>query len=88
MMKPNILFLVIDGLRADSCIKNSTSITPNIDNLIKNGISFNQAISSGPSSTPAVSSLFTSLYPFECLVQDGKINKLNPNIDTHVKKIK
>jgi arylsulfatase A-like enzyme len=87
MMKPNILFLVIDGLRADSCIKNSTSITPNIDNLIKNGISFNQAISSGPSSTPAVSSLFTSLYPFECLVQDGKINKLNPNIDTHVKKL-
>ena len=86
-MKPNILFLVIDGLRGDACTGKLKAVTPNINNLIKNGISFNQAISSGPSSTPAVSSLLTSLYPFECLVQDGKINKLNPIIDTHVKKL-
>jgi len=86
-MKPNILFLVIDGLRADRCIGNSTAITPNIDSLKRNGVSFNQVISSGPSSTPAVASMLTSLFPFECLVQDGKINKLNPNIATHVKKL-
>jgi len=86
-MKPNILFLVIDGLRADACNEKSKAIIPNINHLMKNGISFRQAISSGPSSTPAVSSLLTSLYPFECLIQDGKINKLNPNIDTHIKKL-
>ena len=54
-MKPNILFLVLDGLRADRCYgEKKSSITPNIDKLIQNGIYFNQTISSGICSTPAV----------------------------------
>ncbi|MDC0186958.1 sulfatase-like hydrolase/transferase [Candidatus Nitrosopelagicus sp.] len=88
-MKPNILFLVLDGFRADLCVgKNKTSITPNIDKLVKNGIYFEQAISSGMSSTPSVSSILTSLYPFEALVQDGNLFKINPNIVTYVDELK
>jgi arylsulfatase A-like enzyme len=88
-MKPNILFLVLDGFRADLCQgKNKTSITPNIDKLIKNGIYFEQAISSGISSTPSVSSIMTSLYPFESLVQDGNLFKINPKIATYVDELK
>ena len=38
-MKPNVLLLTIDSLRADKVFGNTkTSLTPNIDNLIKNGI--------------------------------------------------
>ena len=88
-MKPNILFLVLDGFRADLCTgKNKTSITPNIDKLIKNGIYFEQAISSGISSTPSVSSILTSLYPFEAQVLDGTLFKMNPNIATYVDELK
>ena len=84
-MKPNIFFLILDGFRGDLCFgKNKTSITPNIDKLVKNGIYFKQAISSGMSSTPSVCSIFTSLYPFESLVQDGKLFKINPKITTYV----
>jgi len=88
-MKPNILFLVLDGFRADLCVgKNKTSITPNIDKLVKNGIYFEEAISSGMSSTASVSSILTSLYPFESLVQDGNLFKINPNIVTYVDELK
>ena len=38
-MKPNIFFILIDGLKSDKCHgKNKTSVTPNIDSLIKNWI--------------------------------------------------
>jgi len=88
-MKPNILFLVLDGFRADLCFgKNKTSLTPNIDKLVKNGIYFNQSISSGMSSTPSVSSIMTSLYPFESLVQDGNLFKINPKIFTYVENLR
>lgn len=84
-MKPNILFLVIDGLRADRCYgEKKSSITPNIDKLIKNGTYFNQTISSGQSTIPSVSSIFTSLHPFESLVPDGNLFKISPKITTYV----
>ena len=39
-LKKNIVFFLIDGLRADQCHgENKSSKTPNIDLLIKNGIS-------------------------------------------------
>ena len=48
-LKPNILFLLIDGLRADKCHGNKkTSVTPCIDSLIENSVYFNQAICSVP----------------------------------------
>ena len=86
--KKNILFLVLDGFRGDLCFgKNKTSKTPNIDKLIENGICFHKAISSGMSSTPSVSSILTSLYPFESLVQDGNLFKINPNLPTFVNEL-
>ena len=88
-MKPNILFLVLDGFRADLCQgKNKTSITPNIDKLIRNGVYFEQTISSGMGSTASVSSILTSLYPFEAQVQDANLFKINPKIRTFVDELK
>ena len=38
-MKPNILFVLVDGLRADQCYGlHKESYTPFLDSLIKNGI--------------------------------------------------
>ena len=88
-MKPNILFLVIDGLRADRCYgEKKSSITPNIDKLIQDGVYFKQTISSGQSTIPSVSSMFTSLHPFESLVPDGNLFKISPKISTYVDKLR
>ena len=88
-MKPNILFLVIDGLRADRCYgEKKSSITPNIDKLIEHGTYFNQTISSGQSTIPSVSSILTSLHPFESLVPDGNLFKISPKIITYVDKLR
>ena len=46
-MRPNILFIVFDSLRADKFFgKEKNSSTPNFDKLIKSGVYFKQAISS------------------------------------------
>jgi arylsulfatase A-like enzyme len=88
-LKPNIFFILLDGFRADKCYGDKkTSLTPNINSLIKNGTYFEQAISSGQGTIPCVASIFTSLYPFECLVEDGNLFKLNSNIQSHVKHLR
>jgi len=65
-MKPNILFIVIDSLRADYCNgEKKTSRTPNIDFLIKNGAYFKQAISSIDGTFGSLGCIFTAKYPFK-----------------------
>lgn len=64
-MKPNILFLCIDSLRADRCYgKTKSSKTPNIDLLIKSGTYFSQAIGTTDYTVPAMESIFTAVFPF------------------------
>ena len=46
-MRPNIIFFLIDGLRADQVYgQTKTSVTPNIDSLIKKGQYFTNTFSS------------------------------------------
>ena len=46
-MYPNIIFFLIDGLRADQFYGNNrTCKTPNIDSLIQKGMYFEQAVAS------------------------------------------
>ena len=88
-MKPNILFLVIDSLRADKCYGHEkTSITPNIDSLIDNGVYFTQAISSAAATAVAVSSMLTGLYPFNSGMGDTTYHKLDSNILNYIKVLK
>ena len=90
-MKPNILFFLIDGLRADRCYGNKkTSITPHIDSLIQNGVYFNQTICSAPVTPTALSSLFTGLYPSEAIILNNEIftiNQARKNYVQHLKEI-
>jgi len=65
-MRPNILFITIDSLRADRCqSKIKTSKTPNIDKLISNGVYFSQAFSTADQTGTSISSLFTGSFPIQ-----------------------
>ena len=64
-MKPNILFLVIDSLRADKLSNsNKKSVTPNLDSLKQDGCYFPQAISASDGTNVSLGSIFTSQHPF------------------------
>ena len=88
-MKPNILFIIVDSLRADKFYGDSkTSITPNFDSLIKNGVYFSQAISSVASTAPSIGSMFTGMFPFKIGMSNNTYEKLNPLIPTYVEYLK
>ena len=72
-MRPNIIFFLIDGLRADQCFgKDKTSFTPNIDSLRKKGTYFTNAITSVDGTILSLGTIFHSLYP----IKTGNRNKL------------
>ena len=80
LLKPNVLFIVLDGLRSDKFHgTDKSSITPNIDSIIQKGVYFDQTICHGSCSVPSVASIMTSLYPFESLIQDDNIFTINTN---------
>lgn len=94
-MKSNILFFLIDGLRADSIFSDSKSAkTPNIDFLINKGTYFYNAISSSDYTTACLESIFNSRFPIGCSktsanfykIYDPKINLLSvlKNHDYHL----
>jgi len=65
-MKPNILFICIDGLRADRCFSDEkTAKTPHLDSLINKGLSFDQTITSADQTGISLSSIFTSKFPIK-----------------------
>jgi len=79
-LKPNILFIVLDGLRSDKFYgPDKSSITPNIDSLIEKGVYFDQTICHGSCTVPSVASIMTSLHPFESLIQDDNVFTINSN---------
>ena len=82
-MKPNILFFLLDSVRADKFYgPNKTSITSNLDVLIKNGTYFNQAISSSDATILSLNSFFNSLYSYKIGNRTWKIiMKENNNLE-------
>lgn len=63
--KPNIIFLMIDTLRADrvGCYGHSGKLTATMDQLASEGVRFERCQSAAPWTLPSVASLFTSYYP-------------------------
>jgi arylsulfatase A-like enzyme len=63
-MKPNILFVMVDALRADRCFGTERTVkTPTIDSLASRGVVFTQSFSTTSTTSPSVTSIFTGLYP-------------------------
>ena len=79
-MKQNVIFILIDGCRADKIFdKDSTAKKPNIDLLIKNGISFTNVFSSVDGTTMSLNCLFNSLYPTKTGLRTKKVILTNKN---------
>ena len=73
-MKPNIIFFLIDGLRADQVYGNNrTCKTPNIDSLIQNGMYFEQAISSVDGTIVSLNTIFNSNFQVGNAARNKKI---------------
>lgn len=86
-MEPNIIFILIDGLRADQCFgTNKTSITPNIDSLIKNGIYFKQAFSCADGTTLTLNAILNSLFPFRTGTRTKRLVLTESNYISFLKK--
>jgi len=76
-LKPNVLFFVIDSLRADKCHgPQKTSHTPNIDSLIENGTYFSQTISSVAATLPSLASICSGLFAFKTGISGNKTEEL------------
>ena len=72
-MRPNIIFFLVDGLRAEQCFgKDKTSLTPNIDSLRKKGTYFTSAFTSVDGTILSLGTIFHSLYP----IKTGNRNRL------------
>jgi arylsulfatase A-like enzyme len=63
--RPNLVFIVIDTLRADHCGSYGypRNTTPNLDALGREGFLFRNAISSAPWTSPSIANMLTSQYP-------------------------
>ena len=82
-MRPNIIFFLIDGLRAEQFYGNNrTCKTPNIDSLIRKGMYFEQASSSADGTIISLNTIFSSNFQVAHTSRYQKIvlNKNNLNI--------
>ena len=86
MSHPNVLFILIDALRADRCFgENKTAKTPNLDSLIKNGINCENAFSASDGTPISFSSIFTGMYPFKATERKGRWNfQLKKDVSDYV----
>ena len=74
-MNQNILFIIIDSLRADKFHGDEkTSKTPNIDKLIKKGAYFSQAVSSSDVTGICVGNIFTGMFSQKTGIIQRKVN--------------
>ena len=80
-MHPNIIFFLIDGLRADQCFgKDKTSFTPNIDSLRKKGTYFTNAFTSVDGTLLSLSAIFHSIYPIKTPMARNKLTLQKNNL--------
>ena len=78
-MRPNIIFFLVDGLRADQCFgKDKTSFTPNIDSLIQKGMYFTSAFSPVDGTIISLNTIFSSNFQVGNAARFQKIS-LNEN---------
>jgi len=88
-LKPNILFILVDSLRADKFYGQYKSAnTPNIDSLIKKGIYFKQTCSSSDYTITGYGSIFTGLYPINAAIAGMNYHKIFSNVPNFLTKLK
>ena len=81
-MKPNILLLVIDCLRADFVNESGHALTPTIDRLAAEGFSFTSAIATTTTTTPSFAGLLTGSFQYQHGVRSHSGYRLGPDVPT------
>ena len=85
-MPPNILFILVDGLRADQCFGiDKTSHTPLLDSLISSGVYFKNTFSSADGTFISLNCVLNSKSQFQTGIRAQKIILLE---DNHLQKLK
>lgn len=81
--KPNILFILVDCLRADKVFESQGSARlDTINSLTEEGVSFPYMYSSSSTTTVNFASIFTGCYPFNHGVRAHSGNKLHRDLST------
>lgn len=82
MNYPNIIFIVLDTLRADRVLATykNKNLTPYIKSLLKNSIYFENCIANSPWTVPSHISMFSGLYPTQCRVISNEVDKLSNKV--------
>jgi len=64
-MRPNVLWIVMDTVRADhlSCYGYKQATSPAVDKIAAEGLVFEKALSTAPWTLPSHASMFTGMYP-------------------------
>ncbi len=72
--RPNILIVILDATRADSCscYGAERTTTPHLDRLAAQGVLYEQAISAAPWTLPAVASILTGLFPSQLGIHQNR----------------
>lgn len=72
--RPNVLFIVIDTLRADrlGAYGHGRSTSPNLDALAADGMLVPRALSTAPWTTPSIAALMASRYPTSLGIESEK----------------
>src|SRR5438045_2465790 len=74
-LKPNVILITIDTLRADhvGCYGATNVKTPTLDGLARDGVVFERAISQVPLTWPSHAVILTGTYPFKNGLRDLRI---------------
>ena len=79
-MQPNILFILIDGLRADQCFGvDKTAATTFLDSLITSGTYFKNTFASADGTIISLNCMLNSKFQFETGIRAQKIILLEDN---------
>ena len=78
MTKPNIIFIILDTLRADRVKSNYSEdlLTPFLNSILPNSIYFENCQSNAPWTLPSHISMFTGLYPTQTTLISQKVDRI------------
>lgn len=82
-MKPNVLFILLDGCRADKFLEKENS-KPHINKMIKQGVYFSQAISCTDYTMTSINSMITGRYPFGAGESKTSYEKMISNVPNYI----
>lgn len=80
--KPNLLFVMLDCMRADYFYGERGPQLPGLNSLLQRGLSFKNFYSVATTTTPCTATVLTGLYPINHGVRGHLGFRLRPDVQT------